>query len=80
MKIICDCGKEVELEFDEKPCSQECPSYFGFCSCHKKWVLTDFTQDYEEAVMNDVILPENGEYLNEEDDTWYYKDGTSMEQ
>ena len=79
-KIICECEEKVTLTLQDYAPGQEGDKFSAFCpKCKKRWQLEDTTSEYEEMVMNEITDPQNGEYLDKEDDVWRYKDGTSME-
>ena len=80
MKVSkCTCGKELVFEIAENYLGNDTDTrYVAYCKCKKVWDLVESTESYEEMVMNEDIEPQFGEYKNENDE-WFYKDGTSME-
>ena len=78
--LKCQCGKELEIVLQECSPGQEGDKFVTFCpnpDCRKRWELKDCTSEYEENLMNGIILAENGEY--EENGEWFYADGKTME-
>jgi len=81
MELKCKCGQDLTLSVVEPSPGQEGDKFVVFCpnpKCRKRWELKDTTIEYEEMIMNEVITPENQEYIGT-DDLWYYKDGFCME-
>ncbi len=75
----CSCGEDLKFEETESYFGNDTDiKYMAYCQCKKVWELTDTTESYEEMVMNEIIEPQFGEY-KDEDDVWYYKDGSCME-
>ena len=76
----CSCGRELQFEEIESTFGIEPNSeYVGYClHCKSRWTLVNTTESYKESLVNEIIEPEFGEYIDDNGD-WHYQDGSLME-